>query len=175
MEQLIKSQIGGGVPGKINEEDEQDDEAVDDQNLAPDSAVSGFGDDESASLLPTTGKSRYDTLIKSLIARIEFNNTLAPIQEYGRHQKRAANIKKKNKKKTAINPNEQSEDPSENPKFDENFYDLDDDFIDDGELEDIQQYEDDMMLYVDQETSKFMSGPNSELPKIREGDENDSR
>ncbi len=27
----------------------------------------------------TQGKNRYDILIKSLIARIEFNNTLAPI------------------------------------------------------------------------------------------------
>ena len=45
--------------------------------MGGDSAVSGFGDDES--MLPVTGKNRFDVLLKSLIARIEFNNTLAPI------------------------------------------------------------------------------------------------
>ena len=34
----------------------------------------------------TSGKHRFDTLIKTMIARIEYNNTLAPVQEYGRHQ-----------------------------------------------------------------------------------------
>lgn len=105
--------------------------------------------------------------MKSLIARIEFNNTLAPIQEYGRHQKRAAaNIKKKNKKKpaaatggpgsTAVPGEAASDEPSEigGAKMDENYYDLDDDFIDDGELESIDQ-DDDMLLYGDGETSKF--------------------
>ena len=56
-----------------------------------DSAVSGFEDGESGgSGLQTQGRNRFDNLIKSLIARIEFTNTLAPIQEYGRHQKKAA-------------------------------------------------------------------------------------
>ena len=32
-----------------------------------------------------SGKYKFDTLIKSMIARIEYNNTLAPVQEYGRH------------------------------------------------------------------------------------------
>ncbi len=45
----------------------------------PDSNISGFDDADSASLLPTSGKTRFDVLIKSLIARIEFNNALAPI------------------------------------------------------------------------------------------------
>ena len=58
-----------------------------------DSNISGFGEDES-SVAPMSGKNRFDNLLKSLIARIEFNNTLAPITDYGRHQKRAANKKK---------------------------------------------------------------------------------
>lgn len=43
-----------------------------------DSNISGF-DDDSAMGMPTAGKSRFDVLLKSLIARIEFNGTLAPI------------------------------------------------------------------------------------------------
>ena len=43
-----------------------------------DSAISNF-DDDSASFQPTSGKNRYENLIKSLMARIEFTNTLAPI------------------------------------------------------------------------------------------------
>jgi len=43
------------------------------------SGVSGFGEDDSVSAMPISGKNRFDTLLKSLIARIEFNNTLAPI------------------------------------------------------------------------------------------------
>lgn len=38
---------------------------------------------------------RFDTLIKTMIARIEYNNTLAPVQEYGRHMQKAAKKKKK--------------------------------------------------------------------------------
>ena len=60
--------------GDGNESGEED---VD--GMVGDSAVSGFDDGESAAQFQTAGKSRFDTLIKSLIARIEFNNTLAPI------------------------------------------------------------------------------------------------
>lgn len=42
----------------------------------------------------TSGKHRFDTLIKTMIARIEYNNTLAPVQEYGRHQMQAKKKKK---------------------------------------------------------------------------------
>jgi hypothetical protein len=61
-----------------------------------------------------------------------------------------------------------SETPSEagEVKMDENYYDLDDDFIDDGDLEMMDQYGD-MMLYGDGD-SKFMSNATSELPAIRE-------
>lgn len=36
-----------------------------------------------------------------MIARIEYNNTLAPVQEYGRHQTRAKN---KKRGKSVANP-----------------------------------------------------------------------
>jgi hypothetical protein len=53
-------------------------------NGVGESNISGF-DDDSSMYTHTAGKSRFDVLLKSLIARIEFNGTLAPIQEYGRH------------------------------------------------------------------------------------------
>ena len=94
----------------------------------------------------TTGKHRFDTLIKTMIARIEYNNTLAPVQEYGRHQMQA---KKKKKGKATTNGEEnqkameESDDGDKqakagkgNKNFDDRYYDLDDNFIDDGDLED---------------------------------------
>ena len=48
-------------------------------------------------------------------------------------------------------------------KYDDNFYDLDDDFIDDGELENMDQDED-MELFADGDTSKFQSGRESVIP-----------
>lgn len=114
--------------------------------------------DHEDSGLPTQGKNRFDTLLKTLIARIEFNNTLAPIQEYGRHQQKAAN-KKKNKKKQ-LGGNEASETPSVD-KYDDNYYDLDDEFINDEEVEMLEQ--DDDLLYGDGETSKFLSGAASDV------------
>lgn len=48
-------------------------------NGVGESNISGF-DEDSASMFPNTaGKSRFDVLLKSLIARIEFSGTLAPI------------------------------------------------------------------------------------------------
>lgn len=135
-----------------------------------DSAVSGFEDGESGgSGLQTQGKNRFDNLIKSLIARIEFTNTLAPIQEYGRHQKKAAqNIKNKKNKKKPNAINEQSETPSDmagGAKLDENYYDLDDDFIDDGDIEMIDQ-DDDQMMHELYDTSKYQSVAQSEMPDV---------
>eukprot|EP00350_Pseudokeronopsis_sp_OXSARD2_P012715 CAMPEP_0170549968 /NCGR_PEP_ID=MMETSP0211-20121228/8041_1 /TAXON_ID=311385 /ORGANISM="Pseudokeronopsis sp., Strain OXSARD2" /LENGTH=178 /DNA_ID=CAMNT_0010856227 /DNA_START=558 /DNA_END=1094 /DNA_ORIENTATION=+ len=78
-----------------------------------------------------TGVNTYNSLIKSLIARIENDDMLAPLQEIGRHQSKL-NLKKKKKK-----AKEQTEQPEGAPhqiKYDDNFYDLDDDFIDDGDL-----------------------------------------
>ena len=69
-------------------------QGVNDMSMS-NSMMPGIEESESMMMQPTSGKNRFDTLIKSLIARIEFNNTLAPIQEYGRHQKKAANNKKK--------------------------------------------------------------------------------
>lgn len=68
-----------------NNNDENLDEDDEPNQMGGDSAVSGFQDDESLSGMPCQGRHKYDNLLKSLIARIEFNNTLAPIQEYGRH------------------------------------------------------------------------------------------
>lgn len=71
-----------------------------------------------------------------MIARIEFNNTLAPVQEYGRHQTRALK-KKKGKGKGAVEEKEEEGPKGKNKKdFDDRFYDLDDNFIDDGDMED---------------------------------------
>lgn len=41
--------------------------------------------EDSSMMLAAYGKSKYEIMLKSMIARIEFNNALAPIQEYGRH------------------------------------------------------------------------------------------
>lgn len=146
-----------------------------------DSNISGFDDADSASLLPTSGKNRFDVLLKSLIARIEFNNTLAPIQEYGRHQKKAAAVinKKKQKKKTpaaAGDPNEQSEAPQSDlgAKIDENYYDLDDDFIDDGDLDNFDHDDEMMDVYNNNgggdTTSKFQSCAQSEIAPLLDSD-----
>ena len=83
----------------------------------------------------TCGTQRYENMIKSMMARIEFNQALAPVQTYGRHQAQAAQRKKKAKKNkegggTTENGGEEFE-----VKYDDQFYDLDDDFIDDGEVE----------------------------------------
>ena len=88
-------------------------------------------------------------MIKSMLARLELNNSLAPIQEYGRHQKRAAKNKKKvdaSKKKSAEGEGEDlptaevtsGEKPVNKDFQDDKYYDLDDDWIDDGEI-DIQE------------------------------------
>ena len=98
----------------------------------------------------TSGKHRFDTLIKTMIARIEYNNTLAPVQEYGRHQMHAK--KKKKGTKVAGDENQKVMEDSEEEKqpakatgpggkgaanyFDDRYYDLDDNFIDDGDLDD---------------------------------------
>ena len=78
-------------------------------------------------------------------------------------------MNKKNKKKAAATgaPNENSENPSElaGAKFDENYYDLDDDFIDDGDIEMIDQ-DDDQMMHDLYDTSKYQSAAQSELPEV---------
>ena len=102
------------------------------------------------------GAHRFGDLIKSMLARLELNNSLAPIQEYGRHQKKANNKRKQaEKKKAPVDSADPSEhkDPETLPElqqpqtagtvipekgpmqYDDKFYDLDDDFICDDELD----------------------------------------
>lgn len=83
--------------------------------------------EENENNLGINGKYRFDTLIKTMIARIEYNNTLAPVQEYGRHMQKVV----KRKKKT----DDQPDGPKKSKDVDERFYDLDDDFIDDDNLQ----------------------------------------
>ena len=68
-----------------------------------------------------------------MIARIEFNNALAPVQEYGRHQTR---VQKKKKGKGKAGEEEEGDKGKSKKDFDDRFYDLDDNFIDDGDMED---------------------------------------
>jgi hypothetical protein len=56
--------------------DGEDDLVEGEEGVNGDSHMSDLEDDET--FVPS-GKDRFDTLLKSLIARIEFNNTLAPI------------------------------------------------------------------------------------------------
>lgn len=82
-----------------------------------------------------------------MVARLELYNTLAPIQEYGRHQTMATN---KKKSKVPI-PTQQAEEAGK-PNFNEQFYDLDDAFIDDdfgGEVDEMgaDLHADDIQVY----------------------------
>lgn len=63
--------------------------------------------------MSVTGVHRYDNMIKSMIARLEVTNSLAPVQDIGRHQKAR-------------------EMASQNGYQEEKYFDLDDDFIDDA-------------------------------------------
>ena len=72
-------------------------------------------------------------MIKTMIARIELNNTLAPVQEYGRHQSRAA--AKKQKKAPKLDP--KAGDDKKRKNYNDRFYDLDDDFIDDDDIQEV--------------------------------------
>lgn len=89
-----------------------------------------------------------------MIARIEYNNTLAPVQEYGRHQTQALN-KKKNKKDEGAEAADPNKKPKKNKDYDERFYDLDDGFIDDDDMEDqhLDQMMNDEFINDDQEIS----------------------
>lgn len=49
--------------------------------------------EESEALAP--GQNRFGNLLKSMMARLEMYNSLAPIQEYGRHQLKSGPKKKK--------------------------------------------------------------------------------
>ena len=47
-----------------------------------------------------TGRFKFENVLKSMVARLELYNGLAPIQEYGRHQTQA--IKKRKVKDTNL-------------------------------------------------------------------------
>lgn len=71
-----------------------------------------------------------------MIARIEYNNTLAPVQEYGRHMQKAAKKQKKKAEDAGDNGAQKKKD-----YIDDRFYDLDDDFIDDDNLQEAGGWE----------------------------------
>ena len=83
------------------------------------------------------GRHKYTSLLKSLIQRIEFHNVLAPKHHYGRHRQKGLKKKKKNTIK-GKSTNEEGAVGDEGSEYvvDENYYDLDDGWIDDGDLED---------------------------------------
>ena len=66
-----------GVPKPVN---------LDEENIS--------GPEEFSEASNVGGGHRFENLIKSMMARIELNNSLAPIQQYGRHQRKANNRKK---------------------------------------------------------------------------------
>ena len=68
-----------------------------------------------------------------MVARLELYNGLAPIQEYGRHQTQA-NRKKKPQKEQHELQVQQSETEKADANFNDQYYDLDDDFIDDDDI-----------------------------------------
>lgn len=93
-----------------------------------------------------------------MLARLELHNSLAPIQEYGRHQKKANKKKKENiaKKKAAEGEGNASgqdnQTTAENnvatgeKAYDDKFYDLDDDWIDDDDAEIAEELGTDLMF-----------------------------
>jgi hypothetical protein len=91
-----------------------------------------------------------------MLARIEIKGNLAPIQEYGRHQTAAAKKRKDNKnknKEAGEGEAGQAEQPEkDHANYDDKYYDLDDGFIDDGEI-----VEDDGFADLNEGASNFYS------------------
>ena len=125
------------------------------------------------------GGHRFGNLIKSMLARLELHNSLAPIQEYGRHQKIANKKKKDNNAKKKVNEGEgnvsgqdnatttDNQAPGNAPTggekaYDDKFYDLDDDWIDDDNVELADELGTDLMLA---DSSHFISESNSVAPE----------
>lgn len=119
-----------------------------------------------------------------MLARLELNGNLAPIQQYGRHQRRANTRKKgqgQGKKKSQLaegadeaaaqtaadvgNSGEKNEKKEKADQFDDKFYDLDDGFICD---EEIDQNDDGVLEFVNESESQsaigstVQKGPNGE-------------
>lgn len=79
---------------------------------------------------------RHGSIIQSLLQRIEANGQLEPVNNYGRHQ--GKNVKRKKKKKDESANPQANANTEKDKAFDEDFYDLDDDFIDDGDVDYIE-------------------------------------
>ena len=77
------------------------------------------------------GRFKFENVLKSMVARLEMDNCLAPIQEYGRHQSQA--IKKRKPKESNGVPAAQDQEMAQgkDTQFNDQYYDLDDGFIDD--------------------------------------------
>jgi len=89
-------------------------------------------DDDSEAVQDTRGKHKFNNLLKDLMQRIEFGGGLAPVEDYGRHMQK---MLKKKRKKAAASGAEGGDVEMQNEQVqDENYYDLDDNFIDDGEI-----------------------------------------
>lgn len=70
-----------------------------------------------------------------MLARLEIYNSLAPIQDYGRHQTKAQRKQKKKEKEVTMQvEGSENKDKADKEQLDDKFYDLDDEFIDDGDL-----------------------------------------
>lgn len=124
---------------------------------------------------------RFENLIKSMLARLELNNSLAPIQQYGRHQRKAANNRKKNlqqqtKKKAPAGEggedNQTTADGGANGasgdkgdkkemQYDDKFYDLDDGWICD---EDQGLQDDGVDQFINESESQSHMGSNIKGP-----------
>lgn len=89
---------------------------------------------------------KFENVIKSMVARLELQNGLAPIQEYGRHFAQA------NKKKKIQKPTEDDSEIGNN--FNDQYYDLDDGFIDDAGMGSEQQEEEGYTEFFQESTMR---------------------
>ena len=71
-----------------------------------------------------------------MVARLELQNGLAPVQEYGRHYVQAGQANKKKKVQKPLGEDDNSEIGN---NFNDQYYDLDDGFIDDAGMGSEQQ------------------------------------
>jgi len=120
------------------------------------------------------GGHRFENLIKSMLARLELQNSLAPIQQYGRHQRRALN-RRKVQNQTKKKPANEADDAqttadggaagnsAEKPEamFDDKFYDLDDGWICDDDVG-LNDEGVDNFINDSEVNSTTMRGPNGE-------------
>lgn len=120
-------------------------------------------------------KYQFENVLKSMIARLELYNSLAPIQEYGRHQTQATK-KRKLKAEPQQHPHQLPlVQLNDEPNFNDQYYDLDDNFIDN----DLEGGDDEMGadLHADHIYSQTSmtndDGPKSAQSRARNEREND--